>query len=89
MCRIRRPSTFDFGFVANGCSTSRMRTDMFPPPPVATMLVALAVIFLTVTVQDYLRTEGKLTPARHTWLRVALIFAGIGTILVLLQAVWS
>ena len=60
---------------------------MFPPPALAIVFVGLAVIFLTVTVQDYLRTEGKLTPSRHTWLRVALIFTGVGVILTLFQAV--
>jgi hypothetical protein len=49
------------------------------------VIVGLAVIFLTGTVQDYLSTEGKLTPSRHTWLRVALIFAGVGVILALLR----
>ena len=38
---------------------------------------ALAVIFLGVAVQDYLKAEGKMTPARQAWLRVAFIFAGV------------
>jgi hypothetical protein len=61
---------------------------MFSSPALPVVFVALAVIFLTVTVQDYLRTEGKLTPSRHTWSRVALIFAGVAVILAFLQAVW-
>jgi hypothetical protein len=39
------------------------------------VFVAIAVIFLALAVQDFLKAEGKLTPARKTWLRVALIFA--------------
>jgi hypothetical protein len=58
---------------------------MFPPPALAIVIVGLAVIFLIGTVQDYLSTEGKLTPSRHTWLRVALIFASVGVILALLR----
>jgi hypothetical protein len=42
------------------------------------VFVALAVIFLGVAVRDYLKAEGELTPARHTWLRVAFIFASAG-----------
>ena len=55
------------------------------PVSLATILIALAVIFLAITVQDYLRLEGKLTPARHTWLRVAFIFAGVGIVLYVVQ----
>jgi hypothetical protein len=39
------------------------------------MFVALAVLLVSATVQNYLRTEGKLTLARHAWLRIAFIFA--------------
>jgi len=46
-------------------------------PSLGAVFVALAVIFLGVAVQDYLKAEGKMTPARQAWLRVALIFAGI------------
>jgi len=41
------------------------------------VFVALAVIFLGVTVQNYLKAEGRMTPARQTWLRIAFIFAGV------------
>jgi len=46
-------------------------------PPVAIVFVALAVIFLGVAFRDFLRAEGKLTPARSTWLRISFIFSGI------------
>lgn len=47
-------------------------------PPVAIVFVALATIFLGAAFRDFLIHEGKLTPARGTWLRVAFIFSGIG-----------
>lgn len=47
-------------------------------PVLGTVFVGLAVIFLSLTIRDYLRSEGKLTPARRTWLRIALIFAAVG-----------
>jgi hypothetical protein len=45
------------------------------------VFVALAVIFLGLSFRDYLRSEGKLTPNRKTWLRIAFIFSGIGILL--------
>ena len=42
------------------------------------VFVAVAVIFVVVTFQNYLEEEGKLTPARRTWLRIAMIFSGVG-----------
>jgi hypothetical protein len=47
-------------------------------PPVAIVFVALAIIFLGAAFRDFLIAEGKLTPARSTWLRIAFIFSGIG-----------
>jgi hypothetical protein len=47
-------------------------------PPLSSVFVALAVIFLGVAVRDYLKAEGKMTPSRQAWLRVAFIFAGVG-----------
>jgi NO-binding membrane sensor protein with MHYT domain len=46
-------------------------------PGAAIVFVALAVVFAVVAVQDFLREEGKLTPARKTWLRMALIFSAV------------
>jgi hypothetical protein len=54
-------------------------------PPLGPVFVALAVIFLSVVVRDYLNAEGKMTPSRQTWLRVVVIFAGIGTALYVVQ----
>jgi hypothetical protein len=47
-------------------------------PPVAIVFVALAALFVGIAFRDYLIQEGKLTPARSTWLRMAFIFSGIG-----------
>jgi hypothetical protein len=47
-------------------------------PPVAIVFVALAVIFLGAAFRDFLIQEGKLTPSRSTWLRIAFIFSGLG-----------
>ena len=46
-------------------------------PSLGLVFVALAVIFLGIAVQDYLKAEGKITPARQAWLRIAFIFAGV------------
>jgi len=45
------------------------------------VFVALAVIFVGLAFQDYLRSEGKLTPGRKTRLRIAFIFSGVGIFL--------
>ena len=45
---------------------------------VGIVFIALAVVFVGITVQDYLKETGKLTIARKTWLRVAFIFSGVG-----------
>ena len=53
---------------------------------VGVIFVALAVMFVGIALRDYLKTEGKLTFARKTWLRIAFVFAGVGIGLFLLQA---
>lgn len=47
-------------------------------PAVPLVFVAVAVVFVVVALQNYLKSEGKLSPARKTWLRIALIFSLIG-----------
>ncbi len=42
------------------------------------VLVGVGVILVGMALRDYLKTEGKLTPARQTWLTVAFIFTVIG-----------
>ena len=39
------------------------------------VFLALAIIFVSLAVRDYLKGEGKLTPARKTWLLMAVIFS--------------
>jgi hypothetical protein len=52
------------------------------------MLVAMGVIFLAAAFGNYLRTEGKLTPARATWLRITCIFCGIAIAVSAWQAIF-
>jgi hypothetical protein len=57
-------------------------------PVLGAVFVALAVIFLSVAVQDYLKAEGKMTPARQAWLRVAFIFACVSISLYAVQVLF-
>jgi len=54
---------------------------MTPTLNLEIVFVALAVIFVGLAFQDYLRSEGKLTPGRKTRLRIAFIFSGVGIFL--------
>ena len=45
---------------------------------VGMIFIALAVVFVGITVQDYLKETGKFTIARKIWLRIAFIFSGVG-----------
>jgi hypothetical protein len=49
------------------------------------IFIALAAIFLAVSVRNYSRTKGKSNPARQTWLRVSFIFAAVGIVLALMH----
>ena len=42
-----------------------------------TVFLALAVIFVSLTLRDSLKQEGRLTPVRNTWLLIAMIFAAV------------
>jgi hypothetical protein len=53
------------------------------------VLVAVGVIFLGVTFGNFLRAEGKLTPARKTWLRISWIFCGIAIAVAAWQSVYA
>ena len=48
---------------------------------VESILTNIAIIFLAVTVWNYLQQEGRLTSARRTWLTVAGIFAAVSLLL--------
>ncbi len=48
------------------------------PARIGVLFLALAMIFLAAALRDYRRSEGKSSPARRTWLRVAIIFAIVG-----------
>jgi hypothetical protein len=54
-------------------------------PVLGPVFVALAVIFLSVVVRDYLMAESKMTPSRQAWLRVAFIYASVGIALYVVQ----
>ena len=56
-------------------------------PQPGLLLIAIAIIFLSLTLRDFLVAEGKLTPARKTWLRVALIFAVLSVVMYVLQLI--
>ena len=42
------------------------------------IFVSLAVVFTILTFQNYLKERGVLTITRNVYLRIALIFSGIG-----------
>ena len=46
-------------------------------PAVALVFAALAVIFVAITLRDFLKDQGQLTPARKTWILMALIFSAV------------
>jgi hypothetical protein len=52
---------------------------------ISLLFIAVAVIFVAVSLRDYLRTKGKTNPARQTWLRVSFIFAAVGIVLALMH----
>jgi len=55
------------------------------PSSIGIVFVAIAVIFIAVAFRDYLTSENKMTIARKIWIRMAIIFAGVGIGLFLVQ----
>ena len=49
------------------------------------VFVEIAVIFVSIVLADYLKEEGKLSPARKTWLLIAIIFSIVSLALNFLQ----
>lgn len=45
---------------------------------VGVAFIGLAVVFLGLALQDYLREQGRMTISRNVWLRLAFIFAAVG-----------
>ena len=43
-------------------------------PGVVFLFMALAVVFAVLATRDFVREQGRPTPARKTWTRMALIF---------------
>jgi len=58
-------------------------------PFLGPVFVAAAVIFIGVAIQDYLKAEAKLTPARKAWIRMAFIFAAVGIGLYFVQVLFQ
>jgi hypothetical protein len=56
-----------------------------PGSKISLIFFALTVIFLAVSIRDYLTTKAKSNPARQTWLRVCFIFAAVGILLALMH----
>jgi hypothetical protein len=48
------------------------------PGHVGAVFIGLSVVFLAAAVRDRLRKEAGPSPARTTWLRIAIIFAAVG-----------
>jgi hypothetical protein len=63
--------------MAKPVGAARSEPRMLTTGGVALVLIAIAVIFLSLTLRDYLTAETKLTPARKAWLRIAVIFAAV------------
>jgi hypothetical protein len=55
----------------------RVRVVRASLPALGPVFVALAVIFLSLVLRDYLKAEAKLSPSRQAWLRIAFIFANV------------
>lgn len=53
-----------------------------------TVFLALAIIFVSLALRDYLKGEGKLTPARKTWLLMAMIFSAVALMQFLFHRMW-
>ena len=52
---------------------------------VGLVFVVLAVIFFGLSLKDYSKAERKTPLARKAWLRIAIIFAGVGVGLFAMQ----
>ena len=51
------------------------------------VFLALAIMFLGLAMQDYWKQENKLTPARKTWVRIAMIFSVVSIGLYILNII--
>lgn len=47
-------------------------------PAVSIIFLTISVIFLIVSLRDYLQSKGAKAIARRIWLRMAFIFAAVG-----------
>lgn len=58
-------------------------------PIVSTVFFVISVIFLVVSIRDYMKHGSTMTIARRIWLRMALIFAVVGSGLYLMHHMYS
>ncbi|MBF6649864.1 hypothetical protein [Methylobacter sp. BlB1] len=55
--------------------------------PNLTVLIfgVLSLLFAFFSVRDYLRNKGKLSPSARVWRRIAIIFAVVALVLMIIQ----
>jgi drug/metabolite transporter (DMT)-like permease len=58
-------------------------TIMLTPAQTGILFMVLSLVFFGLSYNDYRKSPGASTPARRTWLRVAIIFAVVGGLLYL------
>jgi heme/copper-type cytochrome/quinol oxidase subunit 4 len=63
----------------------RLEASVVAAPAVPVLFVAIAVIFVSLALRDFLKDESKLSTARSTWLRMAMIFAAVAIALVVVN----
>jgi hypothetical protein len=59
------------------------------PAFLAPVFLGIAIIFVGAALRDALAAESKLTPARRTWIRIAMIFAAVAIGLVIIPTVFG
>ncbi len=59
---------------------------MLTPIHIGLLFLALSLLFLGLSLWDYIRSKGEKTPARRAWLRVGILFGITGTVLCLLNS---
>jgi len=58
------------------------------PAWIGLLFIGLAVVFISITVSDLLKTSGRVSIARKVWIRMAFIFAAVGIGLNLIQMIF-
>jgi hypothetical protein len=87
-CVGAKLGSYDGGIFDCGWGMSRFVLMNSPGFKIALIFIVLAIVFLAVSIKNYLTTKGKTNPARQTWLKVSLIFAAVGVVLALMH-IWG